>query len=846
MVKRREFLKLGAAVAAGAPMLSGTQAQAHESDLTTRGGEDYSFISGTERDPVPTTCAMCPSRCAAIGYTENGYVLKVEGNPESQRTQGAMCAKGQAGITQVYEPDRILRPLRRVGKRGEGKWEQISWDEALGDLTARLSKLRDDGTPEKFMFHHGWISASADRLINEVFLPSYGTATIADNSCLGQSARRTAHELTWGGYTDSWDFDNTRYILNFGSNVMEADTNHVALARRLSFALTDRNVKMVSFDVRLSNTAAKSNTWFQIMPGTDGAVVLAMCNVVMTEGLYKGQGEAFLDFCQVTPDPNASAQEKIDALNNHLADFTPEWAEEISGVSADDIRQIAIEFATAGPACLISSRGASAQYNGVETERAIQMLAALTGNIDNPGGRCIGVAPQWIYPTGPDDKPEPRRLEILDGFDGVAAMPIYGVGHQTLRMIRNGSAGRPEVYLWYNYNPVFSNAGIQETLDILKDESLIPFTVAVTPFYDESAAVADLILPDATYLETYDFEDGISPAQIAEFQIRQPVIPPLGEARDFKDVCCDLAQRMGFPLGFETAEEFVAQTCKLTPIVKKKAGGFSRMKRNGVWHDKDAEPAYHSYRKIVAAEALQQDGVIMDARTGVYWNWKVAGVASESDAQRAGYRQTPGAYKGYVGQQIGATVHVGFKPDRTNKSGFFELYSATLAARGLPGMPTYTATPEHQGMSEDDLILTSFRVNVQTLSRTQNCMWLDEIADDPSVWINPASAKPRGIADGDRIRIKSALGEIEATARVTENVVPGVVAMSSHGGHWEYGRYASDRKAPFSLGNDRPYEEHKWWGPDNGVNPNWIIDNMAEPISGQQRWMDTVVSVARV
>lgn len=223
-----------------------------------------------------------------------------------------------------------------------------------------------------------------------------------------------AHELTWGGHEDNWDFDNTRYILNFGSNVMEAHTNHVALSRRLSFALVDHNTKMVTFDVRLSNTAAKSHTWIQIRPGTDSAVVLAMCHVVMDEELYRGQGEEFLAFCQVTPDPNASIDEKITALKEHLADYTPEWAEKISGVKATDIRDIAIEFAAARPACIISSRGATANQYGVETERAIQMLAAITGNIDNPGGRCIGVTPEWNYPTGPEDKPDPRRLDILE------------------------------------------------------------------------------------------------------------------------------------------------------------------------------------------------------------------------------------------------------------------------------------------------------------------------------------------------------------------------------------------------------------------------------------------------
>ncbi|HKK16985.1 MAG TPA: molybdopterin-dependent oxidoreductase, partial [Gammaproteobacteria bacterium] len=490
MINRRNFFKLGAATAAGASLLVNREASAQTAHDLQKGGKDYSYLSGTERDSVPTACSLCASHCAALAYLDGDYVVKVEGQPDSLRTLGKVCAKGQAGHMQVYDPDRILQPMKRAGKRGEGKWEKISWDAALNELTERIKKLRDEGHPEKFMFHHGWISDSADRLINKVFLPSYGTATIADNSCLGQSARLMAHELTWGGHEDNWDFDNTRYVLNFGSNVMEAHTNHVALARRLSYALVDRNMKMVTLDVRLSNTAAKSHRWLEIKPGTDLSVILAMCHVVMTDGLYRGQGENFLAFCQVTPDPNATVTEKVTALNEYLADFTPEWAEKISGISAGDIRKIATEFASASPACVISSRGATAHHNGVETERAIQMLAALTGNIDNPGGRCMGVVPEWKYPTGPENKPDSRRLEILDGFEGDVALPVHGVGHQVFRMIKDGSAGRPEVYLWYNYNPVFSNGNTKENISILKDESLIPYTVAVTPFYDESAALA--------------------------------------------------------------------------------------------------------------------------------------------------------------------------------------------------------------------------------------------------------------------------------------------------------------------------------------------------------------------
>jgi len=844
MVSRRNFLKFGALGMAGTPLALGTAAPARAEELQ-HGGQDFSYLSGTKRKAIPTACALCASRCAAIGYVENGYVVKVEGQPESQRTLGTLCAKGQAATNQVYDPDRILQPLKRTGKRGEGKWQKISWDAALDELTAKLKKLRDDGQPEKFMFHHGWISASADRLINKVFLPSYGTATVADNSCLGQSGRRTALELTWGGRQDNWDFDNARYVLNFGSNVMEAHTNHVALARRLAGALADGNLKMTTFDVRLSNTASKSSTWIQIRPGTDAAVVLALCHVIMAEDLYRGAGEAFLEFCQVTPDPNVSLEAKVAALNEHLADYTPEWAEEISGVGAEHIIAIAREFSTARPACVISSRGASAHYGGVETERAIQMLAAITGNIDNPGGRCLGIVPQWIYPEGPEDKPAARKLDILSGPAGEVVLPVHGVGHQVLRMIKDGAGGRPEVYMWYNYNPVYSNANIAENRDILIDETLLPYTVAVTPFYDESAALADLILPDAVFLETYDFEDGISPTQVPEYYIRQPVVPPHGEARDFKDVCCELAARMDFPLGFDTAKEFVDQACSLTPEVEENGDGFEGMVDAGVLYDPEATPAYHTYRGIVAPEALQEDGVILDTATGVYWNWMTVGVASGEAAARLGYRRTAGAYKGYVGQMIWGAVYEGFRPDALNKSGYFEIYSPILAEKDVAPMPTYMPAPEHEAMKEEQLLLTTFKVNVQTLSRTQNCRWLAEIDGDDAGWINPATAAERGIADGDRIKLATGLGTIEATVKVTENVVPGVIAMSSHGGRWQYGRYASGEKAPFAIDRDAPHEALKWWTHD-AQHPNWIIDIASEPISGQQRWMDTVVSVSKI
>jgi len=820
-ITRRDLFKLAAAgtavLASGAAVTS--RALAGTVDFA-KGGKDFSPVTGAERQMIPSSCWSCVTRDAMVGFVENGRLVKLEGHPDSIRGRGKICAKGAAGINQLYDPDRVLYPMKRAGERGSGKWKRISWDEALTEVAGRLKKLRDEGHPEKFMFHYGRMKGSSSKIIKSAFLGTYGTKTVGNHTSICEGGKWTAQELTWGKHYDNWDFDNTKFVLNFGSGVLDAHTNHIPVSQRLMDAMVDRGVRCVTFDVRLSNTAAKSSEWVPIKPGTDGAVVLAMCREIM----------------------NDSTDKKVATLKAHLAQYTPEWAEKISGVSAAKIKSLALEFAKAKPACVISYRGAVAHYNGNDTERAIQMLAAITGNIDNPGGRCRAVSAKWKYPKGPKEKPKAKKLNITAGFKGDAAYPSHGASHQVLKMIKDGSAGRPDVYMWYCYTPVYANGDCQENIDILKDESLIPFTVSVNAYYDESAALADMILPNPSYLEWWDWEDMVSATQVAEFYIRQPFVKPLGESRDFKDVVCDLANRMGFPLGFNSAEEFVKMSCEMTPSIKE-AGGFEYMKKHGVWHDPKAKPKFYMYKKEIKADAFNKEGVILDEATGVYWNWKKAKVKSEADAREKGYTKTKGAVKAYVGQEIGGKVYAGFKPDALNKSGYFELYSELLAIKKFPPLPTYMAIPEHEKMGSGDLILTTYKVPVQIHSRSANCKWLTEIYHDNKAMINPVSAKPLGIGNGDKIKVQSAIGEITTSANVTEAVVPGVVAISHHLGHWEYGRYASGNKAPLA-GDDDPDFKLKHWN-TYGTHPNWIIPNKSDPINGQQIWMDTVVKVTK-
>ncbi len=835
---RRNFLKLGGgslAALAGHAALGGVGRGLHaafnerllKGALTLRrGGRDFSPRTGKERKAIPSSCWQCVTRDGIIGYVEDGRVVKIAGNPALPRTRGKLCARGQGGASAPYDPDRLLYPLKRVGKRGEHKWEKISWDEALtllvegGTIAGRrvkgLRALREEGKPELFMFHYGRMKGSDSKIVKSFFLAAYGTKTIGNHTSICESAKWTAQELTWGSHYDNWDLERTRIILNFGSNVLEAHTNHIPMAQRCIDAL-NRGVEMYTFDVRLSNTAARSTEWIPVRPGTDLAVVLAMCNVLIRNDLVDKE------FIRVYT--NVSLEE----LREHLAGYTPQWAEGISGVPAKKIEAIALKYGRTRPGVCSSYRGAAMHYNGVQTERAILMLEALAGNIDVPGGRCRAIGAKWKYKY-PKPKTKARKLHILDGKEGEYAYPTHHSSHDVLPMIQRGPE-RPYIYMTYCYNPAYTNPDCRTQLAVLKDETLIPFLVAVDVAMSETAELADLVLPDTTYLERWAWDDMVSPEQRREYYIRQPMHPPLGEARNFPDVVCELARRLGLDLGFSSAEEFVRHCCEVTPGVKE-AGGFEYMKRHGVWYDEAAEPIYRSHEKVVDVS-----DAAYDEATGVYYRKK------EGDRDFASL-DSKHAAKQYVAQRCGdGTARRGFPPDKHRwKTGLFEIRSAALAKKGFPALPSWMPIPEHRDLGPNQLILTTYKVNVQTHSRTQNCKFLTELYHDNPAWMNPRTARKLGIADGQMIRVRSRAGEIEIRTRLTEAIVPGVLAISFHCGHWAYGEYASGRKTKGHV--CEPDCDYKWWKA-TGVHPNWVIENVGDPISGAQRWMDTVVTVSK-
>jgi anaerobic selenocysteine-containing dehydrogenase len=689
---RRDFLKIGfssAAVAGLGGSLSGCFSPPGEvpRKVVRTAGKAAS---------VASTCLLCPAGCGIRGEILDGRLEKITGNPHHPSNRGKLCSRGHAGINILYDPDRLLYPLKRSGGRGEGKWARITWEQAFEEMAKHFSALRKGGRTEALWMEMG--GAGSAELMALEFLKAYGSPLVfTEGDGLGLNAR-TGRMLTWGAETVVPDAARSRYILNFGANPYESGEQHIALAQRIVEARMANGAKLVTFDARLSNTAGKSQEWIPIKPGTDGMVALAMAQHILQLGL---QDREFLS--RWTNYPPAK-------LAEHLASYTPEQAEKVSGVKAAEIKRLAAELAQAKPACILAGRGAAGHQNGVQNERCIALLTAVVGAVDVPGGCCL-----------------PRKMDLGEP----RGKSPYASSVQALAALKAGQ-GRPDVYFCYLANPAYANPDTAEAAKLLKDEKKVPFLVVADTHLTETGALADLLLPMTTYLESWNLESRPAMGLVPYVSLRQPVVPPLGKSMSLGDALAGLARRMGedlqkaFPYG--QSEEFIEKgAARVTGLGK--AGGLQALKKDGVWLDPGGKPEYRAYEK-----------------------------------------------KGFP-----------------TPSGKFEILSSRLQEKGFPALPSYVPVKTHQEMKENEFILTVYQPNVMT-QRLANAKWLAEILHASPLWINSRAAGELGLKNGDRVKIASPAGSLTAPVRLSHGLQPKTVALPEGLGHAALGRIARAKK----------------------------------------------------
>jgi len=671
------------------------------------GGRQVSRHTRKPLKGIPSICQLCPAHCGIVGFLEGDQLVKIGGNPKHPNNLGKLCARGLAGVNTVYDPDRITSPLIRKGERGKGQWERISWDKAYTEITSRLKTIYQSGQRGDFVFQ----SEHEPNGLLKRFLDVFGKALVIDEGSLSFGNRDLGQLLTWGEEKGVPDVSNSHYILNFGANPYETHEYYTGFIGRLMEGRVQKKAKLVTFDVRLSHTAGNSDEWFPISPGTDGVVALALANVIIKANLHNRN---FIQTWTNLP---------VSSLEQYLSRYTPEMAEKISGVHASDIERVAKEFAMNMPAVAISGRGVSGHVNGVYNERCIFLLNTIVGSIDIPGGHCL---PRRYRLDDPELKTLPRR-EKASPFELEASQITP---QKFISLVKQGKLN-PKVYFVHESNPAYANPESNLTSEVLKNEKAIPYIVVAENYMTETAIFADIVLPVATYLESWGVDSSPALGLIPFIALQQPLVRPYANAVFISDICIELAHRMGGVLQrhfkFNSTEEYIKRVVSRIERLEK-AGGLNYLKENGVWFDPDAKPRYRSYES-----------------------------------------------KGF-----------------NTPSGKIEIYSERLKRRGFHPHPTYEPISGH-GDLKGKFVLVTFEPNVMG-PRTGNSQWLAEIKHHNPVWINRDVAKQLHIDEGDRIKISTKTGSFVTDARLTFGIHPRVVAIERNLGHWGYGHIARAKR----------------------------------------------------
>ncbi len=517
-ITRRDFIKAGLIFLSTSALIPPVFARATDSKNL-----DTNKDSGTLFDTaIPTTCLICGAGCGIIAYKRHGRVVKIDGNPLHPTNRGKICGKGHAGLNILYDPERVLSPLMRKGPRGSGNWRVCTWSEIMDGICERIQSALKNG--DEILFLQG--SDRMGNLVEDISRKLGRIKFLASKEQRGIN-KRMAYLTTFDTDIVIPDIEQSTFILNFGANPFEA--NYMTpLAQRIINAKIERGARLITIDPRLSNTAAKSDLWIPIKPGTDGIVSLSMSFMIMNNDLHDRE---FIRNC-------TNCDEKH--LLAHLSKYTPELAERVSGVDRNLIRKIAFQFATSESPIAISGRGVYQHLNGIEAERSVLLLNIICGRINKKGGLFIFERSRNNRETIFSKKGSSGNESFLDIIEDAR---------------RKGK--KYPVIIIHHSNPVYSQNEINLISETLRDEKLFPFIIVSDTHITETAMFADVVLPDTSYLECWGITERPVFGKDPYISLSQPVSDPPGEAIPFEDVFIQIANRVGISTDFKDSREFI-------------------------------------------------------------------------------------------------------------------------------------------------------------------------------------------------------------------------------------------------------------------------------------------------
>ena len=836
---------------------------------------------------VPTLCFNCESGCGLLAYVDKDTyeIRKFEGNPAHPGSRGRNCAKGPATHNQIYDPERILYPLKRTGKRGEGKWERISWEQALTEIAEKMRESRQKRR-DGIVYHVG--RPGEDGYTNRV-IQAWGVDGHNSHTNICSSSSRAGYNFWIGQDRPSPDFANARTILLVSSHL---ETGHYfnPHAQRIIEAKTE-GAKLITFDPRLSNTASMSDTWLPTWPGSENTILLAIANHLIQNDFYDKEfvrkwtnWKEFLEFVQasdsnewdsirtlISETPTFDDFDK--ALKALYAEYTFERAAQESDVPIERIQQAAKYVANCeGKLATHVWRSASVgNLGGWQVSRCLLFLNVLTGSVGTLGGTSMNKWNKFV-PKPFKDAPAP---EVWNELHYPLEYPLshYEMSILLPHMLEEGR-GDIDVYFTRVYNPLWVNPDGFMWLKALKDETKIKCYVALTPTWNETAWYADYVLPMGLSAERHDIVSQETHAgQWIGF--RQPVRRVAMERAGMK---VDFTYQANPGEVWEENEFWIQLSAYMDP---------------------EGSLGVRQY-----FESPYREGEIITVDE--YYRWifenSVPGLpetAAKEDLTPLEYMRKYGAFEvkhenyspydnalpftpeaGFSSDEHDRALDssgavVGLMVDGQAKAGFdtpsrkLEFFSQTMHDWGWPEKENVIpwsvrshVHPDNIHREKDEMILLpNFRLPTLIHTRSANAKWLYEISHKNPLWMNPDDARRMGVRTGDLVHVETEIGYFVDRVWVTEGIKPGIVAVSHHLGRFRFdensgvNRGASnlvkideDGKGGYKLRvlhgaaaweSSDPDTSRIWWS-EVGVTQNLTHAVHPDPVSGVHCWLQIV------
>jgi anaerobic selenocysteine-containing dehydrogenase len=502
--------------------------------------KEMGWMTGPDVEVIETTCGGCHCECGCLAYVKDGEVIYLEGDPNHPQNEGAFCPKGYAFVEYQNHPDRVTHPLKRVGERGEGKWERISWDQAIGEIAQRIRSLADEHGPTSI----GWGIGDGDRdnnLCNLGWLFALGSPhQIGGDAayCLRPGCIST--RLTWGQH-NTWemgpDLSNTKLAVCWGSNPMEA---HPCSKGRELLRGLEGGARLLVVDPVFTKTANKADLWLQLRPATDAALALGIMNYIIQHDLYDHE---FVETYTIG----------FEELRDRAAEYPLDRVSKITWVPEEQIKAAAELLAAYRPAAVYHRMGTNMNTNNVQNLRAIDCLYAILGGLDLPGGNLFHAPsakprPISFFSFQVSDEPiswAPPKEVCMDragareyplNYD--PASPVSWKVDENPHMAMDYLLdGRIKAVVW-SHDPVM---GVQNSRKVVRAIKALDLSVVMDFVLTPTAEVSDYVLPVATWLERERIHDQ---HYINFIGCARRVVEPRGEALDEREIAGRLARAL--------------------------------------------------------------------------------------------------------------------------------------------------------------------------------------------------------------------------------------------------------------------------------------------------------------